>query len=89
MREIYYVIFEGDSERNYMEKLNRFFEEHDISFYFKVSRSFSLNGVVSLQKIIKKCREVKTEAGREKIIIWVDNDLFEREKLNKEELKKK
>jgi hypothetical protein len=89
MKEVFYVVFEGNSERGYIEKLNRFLEENDIPCYFKAPSELSLNGVISLKSIIKGYRGAKLKAKKEKIIIWIDNDLFERGKLNKEELRKK
>ncbi len=96
-KKIYYILCEGNSEVNYITKLNKFLDAENYDFTFCPE---NLNGCFPSKKdneqsayrrIIKIFEEkliVKTSKGL--FLIWLDNDIFKRQGgLNKQILEQK
>lgn len=89
----YHIICEGKSEENYLNLLNKFFCEEEIKCYLK---PYSLDGLFPPKnspyaKIIERYKEAAINKNKpsEKIIIWLDDDVFKYGKVDKEQLKKR
>ncbi len=68
------VICEGPSERAYLQKLNRYFEEEDIEIRF-IPRP-SEGG--DYENVVRKYREIRKGNRKSEILIWVDWDIYQR-----------
>jgi hypothetical protein len=90
--KIYHIICEGSSEEAYLQELNRYLRECNSRVNIKVYNLCGSGDRVSyllskIKNIYKKIR--KGERKTPEIFIWIDNDLFLRKKLSKEELELK
>lgn len=82
------VFCEGKTEINYLESLNRFLEENDI-YELKFTGKY-LEGVKT--KNYKSHLEKRYKPHKlkmfDKVYMWIDFDIFKRENINEEDIKK-
>lgn len=82
--KIYHIICEGSSEEAYLKELNKYLREVGCDMFFNY---YNLYGIAEYKKIKKKYREAeKNKKKTDEIFIWLDNDVFKRNKLSKHEL---
>ena len=85
--KIYHIVCEGSSEVAYLNELNKYIREAALKI---VLVSHNLNGISSYNKIrndyLKVRKHVKNKKNTDDIFIWLDNDVFKREKLSKNKL---
>ncbi len=81
MKKVYIVICEGTSEDKYIKEINKFFRENDIS----VTLYSVIVGNGSFSQVYKKFKEEKIKNKKGKFIIWVDDDIYQRNKNEKKQ----
>lgn len=76
---IYNVICEGTSEENYIKEINKFFRENSINVSL-----YPINvGNGSFSQVYKKFKKVKSTNKNQEVVIWVDGDIYKRNKNEK------
>ncbi len=84
--KVYHIICEGSSEEAYLKELNKYLRSNGFEVYLKL---YNLYGIAEYSKIKKKYRNVRRCAKKtDKILAWLDNDVFKRGKLSKDELRR-
>jgi len=84
--KIYHIICEGASEEAYLKELNHYLRESGFAVFFNV---YNVCGASQYKTIKNKYREaLKRKKNTDEIFIWLDNDVFKRKKLSKDELQK-
>jgi hypothetical protein len=85
-KKIYYILCEGNSEVNYITKLNKFLDQENYNFTFCSENLYGCfpskkdNEKSAYRRIIRIFEEkliVKTSKGL--FLIWLDNDIFKRQ----------
>ncbi|NCP67833.1 RloB domain-containing protein [bacterium] len=91
MRHIY-VFCEGDTEYNYVQKLNRVLRENDcqdLSFTtVNMNGGLTASGYVSKIKSEIRKKQSKDYKNFQEIYIWLDYDIFKRANIAVDEVKK-
>ena len=97
IKKIYYILVEGHTEENYIQRLNSFLRENEYDFIFESAnldgcfpkKSELINGEKTYSRIKNKASELakKYKKGG-KLIILLDDDIFKRKQLNKSILEK-
>lgn len=93
-----YFICEGRSENNYLNLLNKFFDENNINYIFQYN-NVNLEGVfpnkgdleanTCYSKMIKFFKEKFAQNIRSgTFVFWLDDDVFKRKEINKSSLEK-
>ncbi len=78
---IYNVICEGTSEENYIKEINKFFRENSINVSL-----YPINvGNGSFSQVYKKFKKVKSTNKNQEVVIWVDGDIYKRNKNEKKQ----
>lgn len=97
IKRTYYILVEGHSEENYIQRLNGFLRDNEYDFIFE-SKNLDgcfpkkyelLNGEKTYTRIKNKAKELAKQYKKDsKLIVWLDDDLFKRKQLNKAILEK-
>ena len=78
MKKAIIVVCEGNSERAYIQKLNRYLRENDYPFTFQAQSV----GCGHYKEVVKKYKKEQKGNRRTEILIWVDKDIYVRNERN-------
>ena len=74
MNKIILVVCEGNSERAYLQELNRFLRENEIPLHF-ISAVSEGGDFCKVNLCYRKCRKNNKKTT---IVVWVDDDIYKR-----------
>lgn len=91
---LYRIVVEGSSEFNYIQKLNIFLRDNEFGFTFA---TYNLKGVFPSKKdteknsykrirIFLKDEVIPNYENKDRLLIWLDDDVFKRGQLDKSKL---
>lgn len=89
-KEIIYILCEGNSETNYITRLNKFLDNEGYNFTFQ---SENLHGSLlsktdteksAYNKITNKFKNLLSKSKKGLFVIWLDDDVFKRQQLKKD-----